>query len=348
MWIDPEKAIFAGRGTAALWALLVTRGPAGKAVVPVNVCEGVAGALIYAGWEPVFHDVDPLTGNPELSHLEAVDTTGVTLWVAVHNYGTPLDLPRLMPWARARGLTVIEDTCLATGGEISGQPLGHFGDAAIYSFGYAKIAQIGMGGAATVQEPAWREAVQARLAELPMVQPEHQRMEEAFQAVLRALRQNPWVQKPDVYRAFYREYIPRMLFMPDAALEAAMLAKLAEIPNLVTQRNRLADHYRHRLNHPLIQHRPPTPGAVCWRYTFLVPSQLRDALLDALRGQGIPASAWFPPIHHLFHSDVDPDDFPGAENFGRRVINLWADQTVSPDVIDRTTDIIHAYLDEHA
>jgi dTDP-4-amino-4,6-dideoxygalactose transaminase len=326
---------------------LTTYGSPGKVLVPVNVCEGVVGTLIYSGWEPVFHDVDPLTGNPDLPHLEQADLTGVSLWIAVHNYGTPLNLPRMLSWSRQNDLTVIEDACLAMGAQIDSQPVGHFGDAAIFSFGHAKIVEVGSGGAALVKDPAWRASAKARLSELPGMRPEHHRADEAFQNVLRAMRQNPWVQKPEIYRPFFREYLPQMLFQADQGLRATITAKMAEIETIVNRRNQRAAQYRHHLAHPLIQHRPETPEEVCWRYTFLVLPELRDGLLKTLRGHDVPASAWYPPINHLFQAPSSLDDFPGASHFGNRVINLWVDQTVSEDTITHTSKIILDYLEEH-
>jgi dTDP-4-amino-4,6-dideoxygalactose transaminase len=62
-------------------------------------------------------------------------------------------MPRLIEAARARNLLVIEDACQATGGTLSGRPLGAWGDLAVVSFGGSKLLSAGRGGAVLSYKP---------------------------------------------------------------------------------------------------------------------------------------------------------------------------------------------------
>ena len=62
--VDGRPALLASRGTAALMAAAHGLGLAGRDIlVPVNLCPIAVAGLIWAGVRPVFHDVDPDSGN---------------------------------------------------------------------------------------------------------------------------------------------------------------------------------------------------------------------------------------------------------------------------------------------
>jgi len=343
--LNTYTTILTGRGTTALWALLKTlRCPGEGVLVAVNVCEMVVAAILHAQMTPVFHDVDPYSGNGELIHIQNGYTSDVAVWIAVHNYGTPLNIAPMVQWAKGRGVFVIEDVCNALGATVNDRPAGTFGDAAIYSFGYAKIVEMGQGGALTVQDPNYLSKTRSLLETLPSVKPEYAKADASFQAVLVELRQHPLVQKSSVYRALYREYMPYLLYMPDDVLSHRIWEKLSELPEIIKRRKDKAAHYRKLLDLTPICHRPWVEGDIFWRYSFLAPEEVRDALLQELHSQGILASKWFPRVDVLFQEPKNLNSFPGAESFARRVINLWVNEEVTFEDINRTSEIIHDFF----
>ena len=54
--------------------------------------------------------------------------------VAVHTFGVPADMPMLVALARRHKLALIEDACEALGATIHSQPIGSFGDVAVFAF----------------------------------------------------------------------------------------------------------------------------------------------------------------------------------------------------------------------
>ena len=67
MKIDVTDLIFTGRGSSALWAVLKSLDTTNaKVLLPVNICEIIYPIVIKAGFEPIFYDVDGVTGNARL------------------------------------------------------------------------------------------------------------------------------------------------------------------------------------------------------------------------------------------------------------------------------------------
>src|SRR5262249_55409838 len=116
-----------------------------------------------AGVSFVLYDLDPGTLGPELASLRRTLEQGASVVVAVHLYGTPVDLPVLETMARDANAILIEDAAQGTGGRLGGRPLGSLGRYAVLSFGRGKGMTGGRGGALLANTPD--AAVRLREAE---------------------------------------------------------------------------------------------------------------------------------------------------------------------------------------
>ena len=106
-----SEAIALNSATAALHlALAVFRFPEGKKVlVPSMTFSATASAVLYNRLEPVFIDSDPLTLGLSLSDLDNKYDSDCVAVMPVHYAGHPVPMDILVPWARERGLKIIED-----------------------------------------------------------------------------------------------------------------------------------------------------------------------------------------------------------------------------------------------
>ena len=96
---------------------------------------------------PVVVDCDPLTNNIDLDKLEKMKVSKkIKAVIAVHILGNPVDMPRLMKWAKKHKIKVIEDNCDGYGTTINGQMAGSFGDISFTSTHAAHIITTGVGG----------------------------------------------------------------------------------------------------------------------------------------------------------------------------------------------------------
>jgi dTDP-4-amino-4,6-dideoxygalactose transaminase len=142
-------------GTGALHLALIILGvKAGDEVICQSMTfSASANPIAYVGANPVFVDSEELTWNisPELLETAIKDRTAKgkkpKAIIAVHLYGMPAQMDRIMEVARRYGVPVIEDAAEALGSTYNGQPLGTFGDIGIFSFNGNKIITTSGGGA---------------------------------------------------------------------------------------------------------------------------------------------------------------------------------------------------------
>jgi dTDP-4-amino-4,6-dideoxygalactose transaminase len=80
-------------------------------------------------------------------------------------------------------------------------------------------------------------------------------------------------------------------------------------------------------------------SGVCWRYSLLVdfPEKL-VAFSEAVRRDGFHASNLYWPVNEFFRPE---DRCPVAEHFARRVVNLWVDESVDLDWVQRCSKSLH-------
>jgi UDP-4-amino-4,6-dideoxy-N-acetyl-beta-L-altrosamine transaminase len=108
-----------------------------------------ANAGLYLGAKPVFVDVEPDTGNIDVSKIEKKITRKTKLLVPVHYAGHPVDLKKISQIAKKYKLFVVEDACHALGAKYKGQKIGSckHSDMTILSFHPVKHITTGEGGA---------------------------------------------------------------------------------------------------------------------------------------------------------------------------------------------------------
>jgi dTDP-4-amino-4,6-dideoxygalactose transaminase len=138
---------------AAYYILKALDLPSGSEVIfPALTFWVVPEMARAAGLKPVFADVDPVTFNLRPDALERAITPRTRAVVPTHVYGLPCDMDEIMAVARARGLRVIEDCAHALGATYRGQPVGTFGDAALFSFQVLKPLNTCGGGLAFTRD----------------------------------------------------------------------------------------------------------------------------------------------------------------------------------------------------
>lgn len=104
-------------------------------------------AIRWAGAEPVFADVDPVTMNLDPAAVEARITPRTQAILAVHCFGLPCDTEALAAIARKHGLRLIYDAAHAFGVQHNGRPLVAEGDLSVLSFHATKVFNTFEGGA---------------------------------------------------------------------------------------------------------------------------------------------------------------------------------------------------------
>ena len=103
---------------------------------------------------PVFVDCELSTYNMDLSQMESALTERTRAIVVAHTLGNPVDMERVMAFARQHDLYVVEDACDALGSTFGGRMCGTFGHFGTLSCYPAHHITMGEGGAVFTQNPS--------------------------------------------------------------------------------------------------------------------------------------------------------------------------------------------------
>jgi dTDP-4-amino-4,6-dideoxygalactose transaminase len=157
--------VWTGSGRQALYLMLraLELRPGAKVAIPLFSSSSVASAVIAAGCEPFFIDVDPRTLTMDPSEVDRVRSR-VAAIVPVHLFGNVADMDGILD--AAAGTPVIEDTAQATLSLLRGRLAGTFGAGSFYSFASSKCIPAGGGGLAALNDAGFAVRVRAMVGEL--------------------------------------------------------------------------------------------------------------------------------------------------------------------------------------
>ncbi|GEM_PF-136307 len=143
-----RHGIITTNGTNALHLALVSLGikEGDEIIIPDFTMISSAFSVCYTGAKPVFVDADKETWNIDVDKIEEKITPKTKAIMAVHIYGHPCEMDKILEIARKHNLRVIEDAAEVHGAEYNGKKCGSIGDIACFSFYANKIITTGEGG----------------------------------------------------------------------------------------------------------------------------------------------------------------------------------------------------------
>lgn len=144
-----------------------------------------------AGFRPVIADIGPDGFHVDINDLRAKLTCRSTAILVTHLSGYASNIQSVMALARERGIAVIEDCSQAMDARLSGQRLGTFGDAAIFSLSLFKSVCTLSGGMIISRDKALIAAVRGQLDRKPTAPLSSLFLEAVKNAVLRILLSDP-------------------------------------------------------------------------------------------------------------------------------------------------------------
>ncbi|HEY5315171.1 MAG TPA: DegT/DnrJ/EryC1/StrS family aminotransferase, partial [Pirellulales bacterium] len=294
-----------------------------------------ANGAVYERAVPVFADVDPETLLIGAAQAEAVFTARTRALIAVDYAGQPCDYSALADWAARRQVPLVADACHSLGGSYLGQSVGSLARLNCFSLHPVKAMTSGEGGVISTDDAALAQR-------------------------LRRFRNHGLMQPDPIARPWHAEQIELgwnyRLTDFQAALAASQLTKLAEWTD---RREQLAARY----DAACAELPALSPLAVldnrrhAW-HLYVVQLELqrlsvdRDAIVQALRAEGIGVQVHYRPVHlqpfYRTHYGTRLGQCPAAEQAAERVISLplfpamtTADQD---DVIQSLEKVIQHYL----
>lgn len=126
-------------------------------VVPSFSFIATANAPTYVGANPVFADVDPVTGNLTAATVREALTPSTRAVIAVDQGGVPVDIDAIRAVCDPLGIVVVEDAACGAGSTYKGRPVGAGAEIAVWSFHPRKILTTGEGGMITTSRADWAD-----------------------------------------------------------------------------------------------------------------------------------------------------------------------------------------------
>jgi len=147
---ETKYCIGVGNGTDALEiAIEALHLPEGsEIIIPANSFIASSESVTRSGHKVVFCDCDENNYTISLSSLKSKITPNTKAIMAVHLYGHPCDMDKLIIIAKEHNLKIIEDCAQSHGAEYKGKKVGAIGDIGVFSFYPGKnLGAYGDGGA---------------------------------------------------------------------------------------------------------------------------------------------------------------------------------------------------------
>lgn len=322
IWFDSLKKnnIITGRGSTAIYLVFCNERMKNRdVIVPGNICYAAVYPVIRSGNNVVFCDVDSQSGNLTKEILEKYKTADTGAVIVPHMYGNTVDhLDQIKSWCEENCILMIEDcaSCLGSFSEKYGQ-VGNLGDYVIYSFGYSKIADLGKGGMLSSDRDLCNAC--SILNAMNSYDEKTRKMEDAFSSAYRYAR----------YKSHDYEPVAKMmcdeLFLY-AIDDSESFKKLLEdkelIQNMIEKHKNNYDLYDSLLASSLNRYRY-NKGSVPWRFSLLIDTDKRRAIIDRLLQSGLPVSDWYPNITEMFcKSKIE---LPGVDILEKRIVNFPLD-----------------------
>jgi perosamine synthetase len=151
-----KHAIAVNSGTSSIEIILRALGSEGKDVlVPTNTFFATAAAVVHAGGNPAFVDMDPQSFSMHPRDVEKSLTPRTAGIILVHIGGlVSAQTPAILDLAARKGLWLVEDAAHAHGSTYKGTSAGSFGIANSFSFYPTKVMTSGEGGMITTNDDA--------------------------------------------------------------------------------------------------------------------------------------------------------------------------------------------------
>jgi len=121
-------------------------GPGDEVILPTFAIMSCLSEILRRGATPVFVDSDAVTWNMDVTQVEAAVTEKTKAILAVHTYGLPVDMDRLLAIGKKLGIPVIEDAAESHGLTYKDRVCGSMGFASTFSFYANKNITTGEGG----------------------------------------------------------------------------------------------------------------------------------------------------------------------------------------------------------
>lgn len=267
-YVHAEDCAATGSGTMALLCALraLGVGPGHKVLTTPHTFVATTEAIVMAGAEPVFVDIDPVTHLIDLDDLELKITASCRAVLFVDIYGQCPDLVRLREICNRWNMFMIEDAAHSIGNSFNNQPVGSLSDITCFSFNPVKnLGAMGDAGCCTGSRMLMDR--------------------------VRMFRDHGRTGRYDIVEIGYNARV-------DNIQSNIVLAKLPYLEQWLERKRTICSFYD--LNfHNIVQTVPRTLGNTHSYYVYVIQTPQRDALRQFLEQRGIQTNIHYATTTHM-------------------------------------------------
>ena len=308
-----RKVLLTPSCTAALEmaAMLADLGPGDEVIVPSYTFVSTVNAFVRMGAKPVFVDIRPDTLNIDDRLIERAITPRTKAIFPVHYAGVACEMDNIMALAEKYNLFVVEDAAQAVNSFYDGRALGSIGHLGCYSFHETKNYVCGEGGALCINDPALIQRAE-------ILRDKGTNRQQFYRG---AVDKYTWVDVGSSY-------------VPSEISSAFLFGQLEMMDELTERRRKIYQFYRRHLQalqEKGLLHIPISPdeencaGNHHLFYLLMPDVDCRDALITALKSQGIHAVFHYVPLHSSPMGQkfgYCEGDLPITEDLSGRLVRL--------------------------
>jgi len=341
---DKKHSFVTGNGTSAIFlALKASAIKKGSKIAVLNIaCPDPVYALIWAGYKPVFIDVNIDDYNMDTKKLEAElqINQDIKAIIAIHLFGNACNIVTIKKLAKQYNCFLLEDCAQAFGNEIKEGKLGSFGDVSIFSFGNGKIVEIGHGGTIQTNSKELLENIKREYKKLPKYNETNiNRLSILHRKIYYKLyylgMKYPRLNILNlVYVYFFKGYY---LYQLDDAKLALILSKLESFNSDKINRVNIVNNYISELEDVVKMPRLNNKENILSKLTITISDA--ENISKNIRDNGIHSNTMYPMLIDRFKIFFNKKDYANSYDLKGRLLNLWT-SGVDKTKIDRTVKII--------
>jgi len=308
-------------GTSALFAnFLAYDIEGGEVIVPSYTFAATANSVVAAGGIPVFADIEERSLALDPRDVERKITDNTKAIMPIHFAGDICgEIKILREIADHHGIPLIEDAAHSIGAKLWNEPVGSFGDSAMFSFCFNKVLTTGEGGMVVTDS-------------------------EELTNMLKLIRSHGREQK---------DYVTYGFNLRMSSMTAALgLSQYAKLDMLISKRREMASYLNEKLK-AIDEVKLPIPQEGHYHVYQLYNLQLknqetRDRLMKHLEDGGIPTRITYEPVHlYTYYRNEygwKEGDLPVTEKISKRILTLPFHLDLGQDELDYITKEIEFFL----
>jgi perosamine synthetase len=313
-----DFATSCSNGTAALHLALkaIDIKEGDEVIVPNFTFASPLNVIIHCNAKPVIVDIDKNNWTLDPTKIEEKITQKTKAIIAVHIYGHPCNMNKIMDIAKRHNLKVIEDCAESLGATYNNKLTGTIGDIGCFSFFANKVITTGEGGMVITKDP------------------------EVYKK-LELLRDHGMTKK----RRYWHE-IPGFNYRLTNLQAAVGVAQMERIDHFIKRRREIAKRYNENLKDVEGINIPPEEEwakNIYWLYTILIDKTIcginRDQLSIKLHEAGVETRPTFYPLNKQ-PPYFNEEEYPITELVAQNGLSLPGCIDIKMEKIDEVCNII--------